>query len=61
MTSGLGGRFPADYPVATVVSISEDLTHGFVSVLASPKARLNSSREVLVIKVGDLDAEIKQK
>ncbi|MFT4650789.1 MAG: rod shape-determining protein MreC [Flavobacteriales bacterium] len=61
VTSGLGGRFPADYPVATVVSISEDLTHGFVSVLASPKARLNSSREVLVIKVGDLDAEIKQK
>jgi rod shape-determining protein MreC len=57
VTSGLGGRFPADYPVATVVSISEDLTHGFVSVLAAPKARLNSSREVLVIKVDDFDTE----
>ena len=50
VTSGLGGRFPANYPVATVTSISEDLTRGFVSVLAKPLARLDSSREVLVIK-----------
>jgi rod shape-determining protein MreC len=57
VTSGLGGRFPADYPVATVASISEDLTHGFVSVLAAPKARLDSSREVLVIKVGNFDSK----
>jgi|TARA_B110000908_G_scaffold171528_1_gene234624 rod shape-determining protein MreC len=52
VTSGLGGRFPTGYPVATVASISEDLAHGFLSVLAAPKARLDSSREVLVIKVG---------
>lgn len=50
VTSGLGGRFPADYPVATVTSIKADLTHGFVSVLAKPEARLDSSREVLIIK-----------
>ncbi len=50
VTSGLGGRFPADYPVATVVAITEDLIHGFVSVLVKPKARLDSSREVLIIK-----------
>ena len=50
VTSGLGGRFPADYPVATVTSITADLTRGFVSVLAKPQARLDSSREVLVIK-----------
>ena len=50
VTSGLGGRFPADYPVATVISITKDLTHGFVSVLAKPLARLDSSREVLVVK-----------
>lgn len=56
VTSGLGGRFPTDYPVATVASISEDLAHGFLSVLAAPKARLDSSREVLVIKVGNLNA-----
>jgi len=50
VTSGLGGRFPADYPVAAVTSIREDLTHGFVSCLAAPKARLDSSREVLIVK-----------
>ncbi len=50
VTSGLGGRFPADYPVATVTSITADMTHGFVSLLAKPQARLDSSREVLVIK-----------
>jgi rod shape-determining protein MreC len=50
VTSGLGGRFPADYPVATVTAINDDLTRGFVSVLAKPLARLDSSREVLVIK-----------
>jgi rod shape-determining protein MreC len=50
VTSGLGGRFPADYPVAKVISITKDLTHGFITVLAKPMARLDSSREVLVIK-----------
>ena len=50
VTSGLGGRFPSNYPVARVTSISEDRIHGFVSVIAEPKARLDSSREVLVIK-----------
>lgn len=57
VTSGLGGRFPADYPVATVVSVSENLTQGFASVLVAPKARLDSSREVLVIKIDDLEAD----
>jgi rod shape-determining protein MreC len=50
VTSGLGGRFPADYPVAKVTAINEDRVRGFVSVFAEPKARLDSSREVLVIK-----------
>ncbi len=50
VTSGLGGRFPGDYPVATVTAINEDLIRGFVSVMAQPSARLDSSREVLVIK-----------
>ena len=50
VTSGLGGRFPADYPVATVTAITNDRIHGFVSVIAKPQARLDSSREVLIIK-----------
>ncbi|UCH39649.1 MAG: rod shape-determining protein MreC [Gammaproteobacteria bacterium] len=50
VTSGLGGRFPPDYPVARVTAINEDRVRGFVTVSAEPKARLDSSREVLVIK-----------
>jgi rod shape-determining protein MreC len=50
VTSGLGGRFPPNYPVARVTSINEDRIRGFVSVIAEPRARLDSSREVLVIK-----------
>jgi len=50
VTSGLGGRFPADYPVATIVEVTLDKTHGFKSARARPKARLDSSREVLVIQ-----------
>ncbi len=50
VTSGLGGRFPANYPVARVTAINEDLILGFVSVIAEPRARLDSSREVLIIK-----------
>jgi rod shape-determining protein MreC len=55
VTSGLGGRFPADYPVAVISEINEEVTHGFISVYAKPKARLDSSREVLVIKAGELE------
>lgn len=58
VTSGLGGRFPADYPVATVTAINLDKTRGFVSALAQPKARLDSSREVLVIQPRP-EAEVK--
>ena len=50
VTSGLGGRFPPDYPVARVTAINEDRVHGFVSVFVEPRARLESSREVLIIK-----------
>lgn len=53
VTSGLGGRFPADYPVATIDIITHDKTHGFQTATARPKASLDSSREVLVIKTRD--------
>jgi len=53
VTSGLGGRFPADYPVATITQVTLDKTHGFKSAKARPRARLDSSREVLVIQSRD--------
>lgn len=50
VSSGLGQRFPADYPVAELIEVSLDQTEGFINALARPLARLNRSREVLVIQ-----------
>ena len=50
VTSGLGQRFPPDYPVAEITDISLDQTKGFINASAKPKALLSRSREVLVIQ-----------
>jgi rod shape-determining protein MreC len=49
ITSGLGGRFPPGYPVATVAGVRHDPGSAFASVVATPLAHLNRSREVLLI------------
>ncbi len=49
VSSGLGGRFPRGYPVAQVKTINKDPGEPFVEIQASPKARLNRSRLVLVV------------
>ena len=49
ITSGLGGRFPPGYPVATVTAVQHDPGNAFSSVVATPLAHLNRSREVLLI------------
>jgi rod shape-determining protein MreC len=48
-TSGLGGRFPPGYPVATVETVEHDPGNAFAKVIATPLAHLNSSREVLLV------------
>jgi len=50
ITSGLGGRFPANYPVATVSRVNRIPGQGFAEVIATPIALLERSREVLVIR-----------
>jgi len=50
VSSGLGNRFPADYPVAVITKISLDQTLGFINASATPLARLSRSREVLIIQ-----------
>ncbi|MGB5425445.1 MAG: rod shape-determining protein MreC [Gammaproteobacteria bacterium] len=52
ITSGLGGRFPPGYPVATVSAVQHDPGNAFSSVVATPLAHLNRSREVLLIWPG---------
>jgi len=48
-SSGLGGRFPRDYPVARVSSVIKDPTKPYAVVKAKPTAQLETSREVLLV------------
>ena len=48
-TSGLGGRFPADYPVARVSSIERPPGEAFATVDAKPLAELDRSRELVLV------------
>lgn len=49
ISSGLGGRFPSGYPVATVQSVNHDPGQSFATVYATPTAQLNRSRYVLLV------------
>ncbi|WP_455204045.1 rod shape-determining protein MreC [Kaarinaea lacus] len=48
-SSGLGGRFPRDYPVAEVITVVKDPSKPYAVVKAKPTARLETSREVLLV------------
>lgn len=49
LASGMGGRFPGGYPVATVTEVKRELGSAFQIILAQPLAALNTSREVLLV------------
>ena len=49
VTSGLGGRFPAGYPVATITKIERSQEQPYANVRAEPAAALERVREVLLI------------
>lgn len=49
VTSGLGGRFPADYPVGEVTRVERRAGEPFADVEARPYAKLDRSREVLLV------------
>ncbi|MCZ6828199.1 MAG: rod shape-determining protein MreC [Gammaproteobacteria bacterium] len=49
VTSGLGQRFPAGYPVAVVEEVIRDPGQAFALVRATPSAALNRSRHVLLV------------
>jgi len=53
VSSGLGGRFPKGYPVATVTRIERDPGEPFVTIDASPLAQLNQSNLVLIVFPGE--------
>jgi rod shape-determining protein MreC len=49
ITSGLGGRFPTGYPVATVAQVTKDPTLPYAVITAIPTAQLEKAREVLLV------------
>ncbi len=49
VTSGLGGAFPAGYPVAVVESVNRIPQDPFADVTATPTAALDQVREVMLI------------
>src|SRR4029077_629469 len=49
MTSGLGGVFPAGYPVGRVAEVHRDAVQPLAQVRAIPFANLNTDREVMLV------------
>ena len=49
VTSGLGGAFPAGYPVAVVETVNRIPQEPFADVTARPEASLDQVREVMLI------------
>lgn len=49
VTSGLGGAFPAGYPVAVVTSITRLPQRAFAEVSAQPVAKLDQVREIMLV------------
>jgi len=50
LTSGLGGRFPAGFPVGVVGEVSTDKKGMFIAATARPAAALDRSGEVLLLQ-----------
>jgi len=49
ITSGLGGIFPPNYPVASITRVERPAGEPFATIEAIPLARLDKSREVLLV------------
>lgn len=55
VTSGLDERFPQGYPVAIIKTITVDSTGYFAKIIATPTAKLDRIREVLILSNGGQD------
>lgn len=61
VTSGLGGRFPAGYPVGVISSIQHDEGTRFTVIGVTPSAKLGQFRHVLLVKQHAFEPMIVQK
>ena len=57
VTSGLGGAFPAGYPVAVVETVNRIPQEPFADVTAVPAASLDQVREVMLIWSSSVDRQ----
>ena len=57
ITSGLGGRFPAGYPVAKVIDIKNDPGETFLYIEAVPTAQIDRASHVLLVWRGGKQPE----
>ena len=53
VTSGLGGRFPAGFPVGSITALRPDDTHAFLVGELKPAAQLDRGRDVLLLRPGE--------
>ncbi len=60
VSSGLGSRFPPGYPVGQVTRVAIDPGEPFAKVTAIPSAKLDRSREVLLVWPQDQTGEVNQ-
>ncbi len=49
ISSGLGGVFPPNYPVAAITKVERPAGEPFATIEAKPSAQLDKSREVLLV------------
>lgn len=56
VTSGLGGAFPAGYPVAIVESVTRIPHEPYANVTATPAASLGQTREVMLIGAAKVES-----
>ena len=49
VSSGLGGKFPEGYPVATVTSVIQDESRAFSQIQSEPVAKIDRLRYVLLL------------
>jgi len=55
LTSGLGGRFPEGFPVASITHISAEQSGAFADIRARPMAELHDVRDVVLVWMREPD------
>jgi rod shape-determining protein MreC len=58
VTSGLGGGFPAGYPVGTIAEVKRDPAQSLADIEVKPAAALDRSRELLFVWLKTQEAEL---